>query len=258
MVKYLFFEFYKVRQRKWLLIYLCANSILLPILTKILTNLNFTTGQTAEGQYLDHAAFGIISFSSFYLFLPVWILIVSGIEFTNGHYSLVIFHKSRWFYFCSKVVYCLMISVYFSLLGLISLLLIQKTAPFSITISVQVFIEFFIQSFITFFSLSLFQLSIIFFTRNPITGFIVYFFISFGERMIYTLLMKIYSIDLFYLPLHLLNSFYVRSGEVKSENYYNPFSDFDPRIALLPVLLLFTLGLTYLWLIKKDIKSLSD
>lgn len=257
-MKYLLFEFYKIRNRKWLLIFLGIITILLPIITRILTNLNFTSGHTTEGQYLEHAAYGIISFSTFYLFLPVWILIVIGIEFTNGHYSLVIFHKSHWFYFCSKVSYCLMVSVYFSVLGLISLLIIQKTAPFSITTSVSVFIEFFIQAFITFFSLSLFQLLIIFFTRSPIIGFIVYFFISFGERMVYTILIKIYSIDLFYLPFHLLNSFYVRSGDVKMENYYNPFFEFDSSVIIQPFFLLFVLGLTYQWLIKRDVKALSD
>lgn len=258
MKKYLLLEFYKIRNIKWVLLLLGVTTILLPIVTRILANLNFTSGQTAEGQYLDHAAFGIISFSTLYLFLPVWILIVVGMEFTNGHTTLVIFHQSRWFYFCSKIVYCLMISGYFSLLALVSVFIIQATAPVDIPVYGTFFLEFFIQAFVTFFSHSVFLLAIIFFTRSPILGFVVYFFITFCEQMVYKIMIKIYGIDLFYLPRHLLNSFYVKSGEQETENYYNPFTDFDPTVILLPFMVFFLLYVTWQGFIRRDSKPLSD
>lgn len=83
-MNYLTFEIFKISSRKWMIILLLANIVLLPLIVAILVKLEFSSGEISEGNFLENAAYGIISISTIYFFVPLWILIFIGIEFSNG------------------------------------------------------------------------------------------------------------------------------------------------------------------------------
>lgn len=257
-MNYLSFELFKILNKKWTVILLVATTILLPLLTRTVANLAYSSNEVSEGQFLEHTAFGIISFSTSYIGIPVWIIFFIGIEFSNGHASKVIFYKSRMHFFLSKISYSLLVSCFFTLLGLLSMFIVHLSATFSPITSVAFYLGFLVQCLVTFFSISLILMSLILFIRNPVIGFVVYLIITTLEGIIYVVFSKLYSTKLFFLPFHLANLGYLKNGEVGTTNYYNPFLEFDYRILFLPIFLALLLFLTYIHFNKKDLKALSD
>ncbi len=257
-MNYLTFEIFKISSRKWMIILLLANIVLLPLIVAILVKLEFSSGEISEGNFLENAAYGIISISTIYFFVPLWILIFIGIEFSNGHTNLVVFHKSFKFYFISKIAYCFLVSLFYCILGLFSLLIIHLTAPFKLEASTVFYMSFITQSFFTFFSISLMLMALVFLVGSPIIAFVSYFVISFTESILFLIGKKIYAFDLFFLPFHISRLLYLKNGEGKSENYYVLFYDYHNQILILPVFLLIILYATYWYFIRRDLKPLSD
>ena len=257
-MNYLSFELFKILNKKWTVLLLVATTILLPFIIRTVSNLAYSSNEVTEGQFLEMAALGFISFSTSYIGIPVWIIFIIGIEFSNGHASKVIFYKSRKHFFLSKISYSLLVSCFFTLLGLLSMFIVHLSATFSPITSVAFYLGFLVQCFITFFSISLVLMSLIFFIRNPVIGFVVYLIITTLEGMTYVLFSKLYSTKLFLLPFHLAQLGYLKNGEMGAANYYNPFLEFYYRILFLPIFLSLLLFLTYILFNKKDLKALSD
>ncbi len=257
-MKYLSFEFLKLRSRTWIWALALGTMIILPLTLKIIMNLEYLDNQVAEGQFMEHAAYGFISFSTLYIFIPLWIIAIVGIEFSNGHVHQVVFNRSFKFYYISKILYCISVSLIFSIVGVYSLVIIQVTAPFKPYVSSAFYFVFFAQCFVTFFAQALLLMAIVFLTRSPMIAFISYFIISFTESIIFSVVNRVYAFQLYFLPFHFANIFYVKSGEPKIEKYYNPFLEFDSRVLLLIFFLALILFLAYKDFTKRDLKPLSD
>jgi hypothetical protein len=257
-MNYLYFEWMKLKSRRWIWALAGITILLLPIGIKIVTNLSYLDNQVSEGQFMEHAAFGFINFSCLYLFLPLWIIVFIGTEFGNGHVNQVAFNASFKDYFISKLIYCILISLAYCLLGVVTMVLVQITAPFEVTIASGFYGEFIFQSFFTFLSVALLAMAITFIARNLAIAFVSYFLLSFAEGIVFMLAQKIYNTEFFFLPFHITRSLYVKGGDGQVSNYYNFFQDFDNRVLLLPVFLLVMMWLIYLDFTKRELKPLSD
>lgn len=235
-----------------------ATVLLLPVGIKVVADLSYLDKQVTEGQFMEQAAFGFISYSSLYLFIPLWIIVFIGTEFGNGHVNQVIFNASVKEYFISKLVYCLLIALAYCLLGVITMLLVQVTAPFKVVVSLSFYGMFIFQSFFTFLSVALLFMAITFVARSIAVAFVSYFLFSFTEGIVFMLAKKIYDTELFFLPFHITASLYLKGGERLTTNYYNLFQNFDNRVLLLPVFLLVMMWLVYLDFTRRELKPLSD
>jgi hypothetical protein len=257
-MNYLYFEWIKLRSRKWIWALAAIYIIGLPLAIKLVAGVSYLKKEVAEGQFMEFAAFGFINFSCLYLFIPLWIILMIGIEFGNGHVNQVVFNTSSKHYFITKLVYCFLIAVTFCVLGTITMGLVHITAPFDITVPISFYGVFIFQSFFTFLSVALLFMTIVFLTRSIAVALITYFLLSFAEDTAFIFVKKMHAINLFFLPFHIVNVLYVKGGETLTSNYYNLFQNFDSRVLWLPVFLILMLWLTYIDFTKRELKPLSD
>jgi len=258
MKKILRLEVSKILSRKSMLVTLIVTSIIFPLGMNVISYLSVTTDKIAEGLQADQTSLFIFHFIHLYLFLPVWIFIFIGQEFSKGHVNRVVFLQSRKFYFLSKLFYCFLISTYFTILGLITLIIALTTSPYELLeIGFSYYLVFTIQLFFTNLAYSLLLLSAVFIIRSPVKSFVIYLVWGFLEGMI-ILLMRFYSIDFAFLPIQLVRSLYVRNGIPQSEDFYS-WTIHDIGTITIPILFVTFLTLvTYRIFQKRDIKALSD
>lgn len=254
----LFFEWEKIKRRRLVSGLLIGLSFLIPIGVRIILQLDFKSGSSAEGLMMGYSAYSAITFPTGYFFIPVWILILIGMEFSNGHVARITFLKSKKFYFLAKVSYCVMVSIYFTILAVVTFAFVEFTASFQIDSSLQFYIGFAAQAFYTFLSISLLLLAFIFLVKSPVIGFVGYILIHMFEGLLYTALKGFFSLDLYLLPIQSTNIFYVRSGVQKADNFYNPFIEFSPLFLFQPLIISTLVWLAYTVFMKKDIEQLSD
>jgi hypothetical protein len=253
------FEARKILHRRYSLILLIGTTILFPAILKILSYLNTTEDNTPEGLFAGNLAFSIITYTQTYFFLPLWIIVFVGNELSHGHVNRVAFCKSRHFYFAAKLIYCGMISFFFSLVGLITLLISIKTSPYThLQLSSMFYADFFAQLFFSSLSFALLLLCLVFFIRSPLKTFIVYFIWSVVEGIIYTVFDKLLDIKMNWLPLHLVRTFYSINGKLDLDNYYHPLMEdlfqVIPAVGFIFILTFFT----YRTFIKSNLPMLSD
>lgn len=257
-MNYLGFEWHKLKSRKWILVLAGVTVLALPIVIRMLTNLSYLDEEISQGQFMESAAYGFITYSSFYIFLPLWIIVGIGIEFNNGHVNLVVFNTSYNSYFKSKFIYCLLISLAFCFLGAITIVIVQLSAPFDVESSLNFYGVFIFQSFFTFLSISLLAMFITFIARNIAIAFVTYFLLLFADGMTFMIVRKLYDNELFYLPFHITNILYVKGGDKTVDNYYNFFQEPDSRAIILPFFLIIILSITYWDFTRRELKLLSD
>ena len=211
-MNYLRFEWLKLKSRRWAWLLAATTALALASVIKLLSNISYLNEQVTEGQFMEQAAYGFISYSCLYPFLPLWIILFIGTEFVNGHVNLVVFNTSYKTYFYSKLVYCFLISTAFCLLGIVTMVVVQVTAPFNVLLPKSFYGIFIFQSFFTFLSIALLAMSITFLARNIAISFVVYFILVFAEGMVFMIVKKLNGMELFYLPFHITNILYVKGG----------------------------------------------
>lgn len=243
------------RKSSWVLILI--NAILFPLVVGAVAFLNMTEDNVPIQAMPGNIAYGIIAYSQLYIFLPVWIIVFPGLELSGGHASRVIFLTSRWFYLSSKIYFCALISLMYTILGLLTLLIAGYSLS-GLVISAEFVIFFVVQSILSNFVFSVLLLCIVLLVRSTIMSFVVYLVLNYIEGLIFVLVDKLWGLKLNGLPFHLVRSFYVRNGESGLINYYNPiFEDWT-------VLLISGVALIIAWILvcriflKSDLPPLSD
>ena len=251
-------ELFKLFKRNSVKFSLLAASVILPALIISLSQLHAIKDKVPEGVFMNDASWATVAYTNFYFALPLFVIVFTSLELTKGHANRVCFIKSKKFYFLSKVAYCFLISLFFSAIGIVTLYITQKTAPYQLQVSFIFYSKFFFQLLLTNLCIALFLNSIIFLVKSPIITFVVFFVLSTAEVIIYTLIKGLYSIDLFYLPLHLMKLYFSRGGTGQMDSYYMPFDSFSWTYLLPPVFLVCMLSLAYLRFKKSDLPVLSD
>jgi hypothetical protein len=217
-------------------------------------------GEISEGLFAETVAYSIISMTTVYVFLPLWIFVFIGTELTNGHTNRAVFLSSRKSYFISKLIYSALVAVLFTVIGVVTFIISVNTSPY-LTLSATPAQVIFFGTQLLLFTLTYagFLLSIIFFIRKPMMTFVVYFVWSLIESIVFMPISKLYHIKLAWLPLHIIQALYSVDGENRrSENYHNPVID-NPLMILSPVLFVFALlMITYRIFLKRDLMPLSD
>lgn len=228
-------ELHKFFKSRLPLVLLIGTGILFPILVKVVANLSATTDNVPEGLLAAKVAEAILVYAHSYFFVPVWILILIGIEFSNGHVNKVVFIKSRTFYFDAKLVHCLFVTALFTLLAAISFVISVQFSPYQ-TLHVEPvsFLLFLLQFFVSTFMLCVILLIVALAVRSPVIGFVVYIGWSIIERVTVTVVQGVYDVHLRYLPMQMSRSLYERLEGRESE-YFNPFHS-DITEVIIPVL----------------------
>ncbi len=251
-------ELKKLVSKKYSLIFFLATCIIFPVIFIPLTKLSIASGEVSEGSFLETIPYNIIKFSQSTFFMPVWILIFMGLEFSNGHVNRIAFFKSRKFYFLAKVGYCALIALIFSLLGSSALLVsIVSSGYSSISIWQSFSIEFFLTILITSFCYALFLLLFVFVIRSPFVSFVSFIGWQIVEGIGYIAVYRFYDIKLSWLPIQQILQLYALQDNSGKAIYRSILSNPEPTMVTLLFFAALTLGLYY-YFIKSDLKPLSD
>lgn len=248
----------KILNRKfsrWLLI---STTILFPTALIIISDISIQAEDITEAEFLANLSFAIISYIQSYIFLPVWIIIFIGQEMSNGYTNRFVFARSRRDYFLAKLLYCATVTLYFSVLGIISFVASAYTSSVITDVSILQCMKLFCQLLICIFSYGVVLMSLVFIVRSPAIGFIIYLVWNFMEGILFRVASGIWSIELKWLPLHLIRTLYTINGEATSRAYYNPFNGNLPSITLPFLFIIALLLATQQIFLHRDLRSLSD
>ncbi len=250
------FEIAKFLSRRLILLLFILTVFAFLIILKIGSYLQIASGKSPDGLFFTITANAIIDFAQLYLFLPAWIIILIGYEFSNGHVNRVVFFKSKWFYFKAKLAYCFAISICFSILSLFALILVIKTSSLNwVTAPGITYFWFFVQCLITYSSCSVLSLGIVFIVKSPFIGFFIYMLLELLDAIA-----TIYHTELYFLPFHLARIFYSKGRNGSTQIHFNPFAEgnFELQHYLHPLYFTFILVAVFFHFKKNDLKPLSD
>lgn len=253
------FEILKLFGRKYVVILLAITTVSFPLLIAVLGRISVTANEISEGLYIETMAFYILKISQTYFFLPVYILILCGHEFLIGHVNRVVFLRSRSFYFTAKIIFCLIISVFFTFLGIIALFLSIEFSGFtSLYADILFYIEFTFTILVTSFLFSILLLSIVFVFRSPIVSYVFFVGWDFCEGIVFLMFNRLHNIKLIGLPLHSIRLLYDKDLSHNVESYRRIFSEFEFTIVTPFLLVGSIIIILYLHFKNSDLKSLSD
>jgi hypothetical protein len=252
-------ELQKIIGRRFFLMGLVAISILFLAAVYMVTQLHVIKDGATEGMYVRDTSWAILSYSSLYLCLPLFVIVFVGQEITGGHMNRVVFQKSRSYYFGAKFLFTFLISMFFTLLGSITLFICVVFSPFgNLNVGPGTYVQFFLQSLISNELIAMLLLSLLIIIRNPVVVFVCYFFGQLIERVLFGLVQAFYKVELVYLPLQLTRSFYSRDVSGRMETYFPLSEYFHSAQAVALVVIPLVLYLSYLVFAKADLKPLSD
>lgn len=253
------FEVRKLLQRKSSLVILAVTAIVFPFLVKVTSSLNAAQNGTAGEDFAAQVAYGIISFSQSYFFIPVWIFLFAASEFVNGHANRVSFELSKKFYFRAKIAYCVLVSLLFAVLGVLSLVWAMSSSTTEGAQPGGMFVlAFFAQMFVSSLIFSLLLMALVFVVQAQVMGFVIYLGWSLFEVIAFTVAKGLYEVPLYWLPLHLMRLTYTLNGDAASGQYYS-WVDGPHQLIVLPLAFVLLVGyFTYTYFMNKSLKPLSD
>lgn len=251
-------ELFKIIRRKFSLWLLMATTIVFPILIYVVSYLHVVEDEVSVETLTNEIAGGVVEFSQIFIFLPAWIIVFVGMEITGGYVNRVVFYSSKVYYLNLKISYCLLVSIYFGLLGTLSFIMTMKMLPTQAVVAPLFYLMFGIQLLFSSFFYSIFLVGLTFICKSPIVTSVVYIGWSTIETAIYTLFNKLYGVKLFWLPLHLLKSLHNRDNAASVRDYYNPFMENVGGLLLPTLFALVVLGFLYYFFPKSNLKPLSD
>lgn len=208
-------------------------------------------------EFKRNLSFSILHISTSYFFLPVWILIVIGIEFQSGHVSLLTALKGRTYYLICKMFYSFLIVSVFTLASFFAYFLSLIFSPFSWDLTGQdLFLA--LQFFSVYLTTTFFFLSLVFLTQSPAKGYGYFIGLSILEGFLAPFLSKLLDMRLTFLPIQFLRSLYSIDGKSEMEYYYNPIVENFALILFSTVLSIIVLALVSRHYLKTDLPSLSE
>ena len=259
-MNYLAIEIRKILRSSLSILLMLGACLLFPVIIKIVTDLFVEEDQVPEGMFVNGLAFAVTSYAHFVLFIPAWILILIGREFKNGHVHRYIFLRSRATYFKSKILFCGIIAILSSCLGILAFTISVETSPFPyLQVDAPGYILLFSQMILIHFLFSLMLMCLIFAIKSTIKTLVIYFTWQFAEQIIFMIIKKKFGFALKWLPLHLINSLLTTSSEPKSDDYFNPLADHAYMVIVPPALIVgFLTFVSYRFFLKADLQPLSD
>jgi hypothetical protein len=257
-MSYLAFEIGKVVYRRLALILLIATILIFPLLVKVISHLSVLKDKIPEGLFAINVATTVLLFSQTIVFIPIWMIVLVGLEFSSGHVNRVVFIKSREYYFLSKVAFTVLVTLFFSVLGIIAFTVATETSPFKFFhVPLDFYISFFAQLFTATLAYCILLLCLVYWLRSPVIAFVVYIAWSMVDGITYSVFKSLYNVELI-LPLQFVRTLYMKGGEIDPKNYYNPFVE-SPALVIGPLVMVGAiLFFTYRIFIRRSLKPLSD
>lgn len=251
-------EIDKILNRKFSFWLLIITTILFPLALIIISDISIQEDGVTKTEFFPNLSFAIISCIQSYIFLPVWIIIFIGQELSNGYSNRFVFARSKKDYFLSKLIYCALIALYFSVLGTVSFVASAYTSSLLSDITILHCMKLFCQITISVFSYAMLLMSLVFIVQSPAMSFIIYLAWNFTEGILFRIAEGIWTIELKWLPLHFTRLLYTVNGEATSNNYYNPFDGNLTATAMPIMFIIAVILLTYQSFVQTDLKPLSD
>jgi len=257
-MNHLEFELRKLFYRRFSMGLLLATALLFPTIVGAISYLNVVKDLVAADQFPKNVAYGILAYSQSYFFIPAWIIVFPSLEMSEGHMNRVIFMKSRRFYFISKVWYCILVTCFYALLGFVTLLVVPSFSSLEFDVDGFFYLKFLAQMVISTFVLSIILLCLVFLVKSMLASFLIFLVWSFVESIAFTLVKHWFSIELKFLPLHLVRSFYLPNGEGSSGDFYFPMMSEWIKLFVAILFLSLVLVLVYRQFSRSDLAALSD
>lgn len=241
------------------MIFLIVTILVFPPLMAVISRMSVLSNEISEGLFMEKTPCYIINFSQSYFFIPVYVLIFCGQEFSGGHVSRVVFLKSRKFFFASKVAYCCLISFLFSFLGLAALLLSQQFSGFTgLAVSIAFYLEYVLSFFISSFAFSILLLALVFVLRTPWISYIAFIAWQTVEAIIFQIFYRLYNLKLIWLPFQSVKLLFNKTIENTDGSYRRLFIEFDYILIFPFAFIIILIFLLYKYFLITDLKSLSD
>lgn len=252
-------ELNKILNRRMAMIPLIATPVFFVALVTISTYFEAQQNQVPEGSFADRVAQACLNSSQLYLFIPLWIFLIAGTEFFNGHVNRVVFESSRVVYFRSKLAFCFLLSLYFLTIQIITLSTAVAVSPFRfLTVESAFYVQFALQALLANLCFALLLMMLLFIVKSPVKAFAFYFLWMLIEGLSFRFVKGLYEFELIGLPLHLTRLLMSKNGEMEFDQYYNPIVS-NPVIIFLPVAFTaLVTSLTFFWFKRSSLPALSD
>lgn len=245
--------------RRWLVVITIITWILLPLICLGSNYIGFKTNELAEGDFFQTQAYLYLNLVQIMLFLPVWTLILGGLEWTYGTAQRRILLDSRFGYWISRMIHAFLVSGYFTITGILTVLLALKFSPFGpLSIPVEALFFLLLQFFIVMLYLALVMETLVLITRSAFISIAIYIGWGIVENILVILITNTTSIKPIFLPLHNLQKLYLVNGSRGLENYRNPIPDELWTLLLPTATVWIIIFIGYLVYFKREIKGLSD
>jgi hypothetical protein len=256
----LYWELFKIRKRKSLLTLSVVTVIVFPLLAAGFAYLASIDKNVVEGTFVEDLAGIIIAYMSFFIFLPLWVTLGVGQELKGGHASRVAFARGRKHYFLSKLIYCLVVSVLFTILATVGFLLAIKVPVFGpFTTDWAFTARYAVQVFIVAVLYALLMLCLTLAIRAPTPALVAAYCLPSADGIIHMIVEEVWNIELMWgLPFQVVFSLFRKHALGPEVEYINPLAD-NPLAIVWPIL--FVAGITYLsyrWFLNRDLKVMSD
>jgi hypothetical protein len=254
-------ELMKIMRRRSLLIIFLVTCAVFPLAAKITSHFISIDKGAIEGLFAEQMALLMILFCAFILSLPMWVTFFVGQEFDNGHVNRAVFLTSRKTYFLSKVIYCVLLSLFFTVLAIVSFVISVHVSAFPTLVISPKFVGGLAAQVLLFNILnSLTILCVTFALRRPKLATALVYLVMRMDDFAYHFLNMTTGARLPFLRV--FGILYTRSPKDYrgglSLDYYNPLLeaplDVLPSVAFVAAILY----LSYRWFLRRNLKPISD
>lgn len=239
-------EIFKILKRRFQLILLLLTTIGYPILINV-----YITISLEENLSNGDVAGSVIMLTTSIIFLPLWVTIFVGQEFAMSYVARFALTHSRSQYFLSKIIYCFLISTYFTVLTFVTLLV-------SLNGDSSFFGGLVPQLWITYTLYSILSLCIVFLVRTPILSTVLVYFLPQLDNIIFMVGIKVFNNRIRLGPFEVIRTLYSESTEGFRVSYSNLFFS-DPLSIFLPIVYVLIITLiSYRYFLARDLKMMSE
>jgi len=249
-------EIFKVFRRRYLLFLLTLTTIAYPLLIGAFISIFYNEIQFSSAAPIADVAAMVILLTTSIILLPLWITVFVGQEFSMNYVSRFIHANSRSHYFFSKIVYCLLVSAYFTFLSLLTIYLSFRLILFDqVNEHTTFFLQLVPQLWTVYTLYSLVCLSLVFLIRKPILSTMLLYIIPQVDSIITMVANKFFDSTIRLGPFEMIRMLYSESVRGYTVSYIS-YSFYNSLLPFCYVLLIIIAS--YRYFLRRDLKIMSE
>lgn len=252
-------EIFKIFARRSQFFLLILTTIGYPFLMAVFITLSFQETKFDGGLPLEDVTSGVITLTNSFILLPLWITIFVGQEFSMNYVTRFVLTHSRKRYFFSKVIYCFIVSSYFTFLTFITIYISFGTILHHGLVEYNLFfVKLVPQLWIVYTLSALLSLGVVFLIRTPTLSTVLLYILPQIDNIIFFVGSKIYDLEIRIGPFEAVRTLYSKSISPVSFSYSNFFSSNFLSVVWPISYVLIILFLSYRNFLHRDLKMMSE